>query len=383
MTTVRVEVKPELLRWARERAGFALTDLAGRFPKLQEWEADAARPTLTQLESFAKATHTPVGYLFLPEPPVEQVPIPDFRTVGNVHIGHPTPDLLDTLYMCQQRQEWFRGFERSMGGEPLPFVGSAHNSDDVEATGAKLRAALGFDLEERRKLPTWTDALRRFIEQADGLGILVMCSGVVMNNNHRRLNPDEFRGFALADNLAPLVFINGADTKAAQMFTLAHELAHIWLGQSALSDGQAAWIPDNATEGWCNRVAAELLVPLALLRGEYRHGADLFDEAERLARRFKVSKLVILRRIYDLGGLSRDDYWRAYEVELEFLRNIAKGSGGNFYLTQAAQVSKRFARALFISTMEGRSTFTEAFRLLGFKKMDTFRELGHSLGVGL
>ena len=231
-------------------------------------------------------------------------------------------------------------------------------------------------------MPTWTDALRRFIEQADAVGILVMCSGVVMNNNRRGLDPDEFRGLAMADDLAPLVFVNGADTKAAQMFTLAHELAHLWLGQSAVSDAQALSLPDNEVESWCNRVAAELLVPLDILRGEYQKGAELRTEVARLARRFKVSSLVILRRIRDAGGLTRERLWQEYHEELERLRDIPLRSGGNFYLTQVARVSKRFARALVVSTLEGRSSFTEAFRLLGFRKMATFRDLGHSLGVG-
>ncbi len=379
---MRVEVKPELLRWARERSGLDPGALAHRFPQLDAWERREASPTLKQLEGFAKATHTPIGYLFLQEPPIERVPIPDFRTVGNERIGRPSPDLLDTLYICQQRQEWYRDFARSEGEELIPFVGSARLTDDVEATAATIRRVLGFDVEERRQIPTWADALRRFIEQADALGVLVMVNGVVGSNNRRKLDPQEFRGFALADDFAPLVFINGADTKAAQMFTLAHELAHIWLGLSAVSDVQASQVPEHEVERWCNRVAAELLVPITVLRGEYQPGKPLRDETDRLARHFKVSTLVVLRRIHDAGGLTQDQLWRAYREELERLRAMPTGGGGDFYLTLGARAGKRFARALVVSTLEGRSSFTEAFRLLGFKKMATFRELGHSLGVG-
>lgn len=380
---MRVEIKPELLRWARERSGLDFAALAHRFPQLVTWERRESSPTLKQLESFAKATHTPVGYLFLQGPPVERVPIPDFRTVGNERIGHPSPDLLDTVYICRQRQEWYRDFARSEGEEPVPFVGSAHLTDDVEAAAATIRRALGFDVEERRQMPTWTDALRRFIEQADALGMLVMVNGVVGSNNRRKLDPQEFRGFALTDNLAPLVFINGADTKAAQMFTLAHELAHIWLGLSAVSDTQASEVPEHEVERWCNRVAAELLVPLAVMRDEYEAHNPVGEEINRLARRFKVSTLVVLRRIHDAGGLTQAQFWHVYREELERLRAMPAGSGGDFYLTLGARAGKRFARALVVSTLEGRSSFTEAFRLLGFKKMATFREVGHSLGVGV
>jgi Zn-dependent peptidase ImmA (M78 family) len=378
---MRVEVKPALLRWARERAGLDADALAHRFPRLADWEREQARPTLKQLEQFANVTHTPVGYLFLPEPPVEHVPIPDFRTAGNRHIEHPSPDLLDTVYLCQQRQEWYRDFVRSQGEEPIGFVGSATLNSNIEITAAAIRTALAFDLEERRQMPTWTEALRRFIEQADALGVLVMVNGVVGNNNYRRLHPDEFRGFALADDLAPLVFINGADTKAAQMFTLAHELAHIWVGQTGLSDVGPVTAPTHDVERWCNQVAAELLVPLSVLRSEYQRGEDLRSALDRLARRFKVSTLVVLRRIHDAGGITRDQLWEFYQRELERLRTIPKTSGGDFYLTQGARVGKRFARALVTSTLEGQTLHRDAFRLLGFSKLATFRELGHSLGV--
>jgi Zn-dependent peptidase ImmA (M78 family) len=378
---MRVEVRPAMLRWARERSGVDPDVLAHRFPKLAFWESGAAHPTLKQLEEFAKTTHAPVGFLFLSEPPVERVPIPDFRTAGNVRIDRPSPDLLDTVYICQQRQEWYRDFARSVREEPLPFVGSATLEDNIEVTAASIRRALHFDLDERRKTPTWTEALRHFIEQTDALGVLVMVTGVVGNNNYRKLDPDEFRGFALSESLAPLVFINGADTKSAQMFTLAHELAHIWLGQSALSDVEPISSPTNRVEIWCNQVAAELLVPLDVLRQDYKKGEELRGALDRLARRFKVSTLVILRRIHDVGGLSQNQLWQEYRKELARLRAIPRTSGGDFYLTQAARVGKRFARALVVSTLEGQTLHRDAFRLLGFSKLVTFHELAHSLGV--
>ena len=378
---IRADIKPELLSWARQRAGLDIDALTRRFPKLAAWEEGTIQPTLKQVEHYAQATHTPVGFLFLQQPPVENIPIPDFRTIRNKAVARPSPDLLDMIYVCQQRQEWYRDFARSERASPLPFVGSVSLNSNVESTAATMRKALGFDLEQRRRIPTWTDALRLFIGQADEAGIMVMCSGVVLNNNYRPLDPEEFRGFALSDGLAPLVFINGADTKAAQMFTLAHELAHIWLGQSAVSDTQASFVPDHQVERWCNEVAAEFLVPRSILEQEYRNGADLRGELDRLARRFKVSTLVILRSIHDAGGLTREEFWREYEGELVRLLAISKGSGGNFYLTQAARVSKRFARALVISTLEGQTLHRDAFRMLGFAKLETFKKLGRSLGV--
>jgi transcriptional regulator with XRE-family HTH domain len=215
---MRVEVKPEMLRWARERAGLDISDLIRRTPLrgLPRWERAEARPTLKQVEGFAKATHTPIGYLFLPEPPDEPLPLPDMRVGAGLPAGRrlarPSPNLLDTIYICQQRQAWYREFAITVGEAPRAFVGSVRRTRSVEAVAAEMRGALGFDLEERSACPTWTEALRRFIAQADAIGVLVMASGVVLNNTHRKLDPAEFRGFALADDLAPLVFINAADT---------------------------------------------------------------------------------------------------------------------------------------------------------------------------
>ena len=377
----RVEIKSDMLRWAVHRSGRKTEDLVERFPKLNDWETGATYPTLKQLEDFAAATKTPIGYFFLIRPPEEKVPIPDYRKIINARERLPSPDLLETIYLCQQRQEWYRDFARSTGTEPLPFVGKVSLNDDIVRTATEIRHTLNMDIEERSSLHTWTEALRRFIEQADKIGILVMVSGVVGSNNRRKLDPQEFRGFALSDDVAPLVFINGADTKAAQMFTLAHEISHIWLGSSALSNAELSETPDNKVEEWCDKVAAELLVPLEVVRKEYRKNSSLPEEMNRLAKRFKVSTLVALRRIYDAGGVNRTQMWETFQVELQRLKKMPRGTGGDFYLTQTARVGKQFAQALVISTLEGQTLYSDAFHLLGFSKLETFQNLGRHVGV--
>ena len=378
---LRAEVSPNLFRWARDRAGIPLAALTLRFSKLAEWESGASKPTLKQLEALARATLTPVGYFFLPEPPVERLPLPDFRTVRDTPLSRPSPNLLAMVYACQERQSWYREFAATAGVEPCPFVGSVTTSSPVVEVAERMRKTLNFDMDRRNDSPTWTEALRDFIGQAEAAGVLVMCSGVVLNNNGRPLDPDEFRGFTIADALAPLVFINGADTKAAQTFTLAHELAHLWIGQSGVTDATIRQAPSRQTERWCNQVAAEFLVPLAVLRTDYQKSNQLDREVSRLSRRFKVSSLVILRRVHDAGFISKPVFAEAFDAELDRLRERAKGSGGNFYLTQAVRASKRFTRALLASTLEGQTLYRDAMRLLGVSKVETLHKLGHSLSV--
>ena len=380
----RVAVKPEMLRWAVERAGRVPDDLPARFAKFPDWLEGDVQPTLKQLESFAKTIHVPIGYLFLPEPPDEPLPIPDFRTLEGHRLARPSPNLLEMIYACQERQSWYADFARLYQDPELEFVESATLNTSPEAVARQIRAVLGFSVEERRDCGTWTDALRMFIRQADQAGILVMTSGVVFSNNKRPLDVDEFRGFALVDRLAPLVFINGSDAKAAQMFTLAHELAHIWLGASALSNASAAPLAGfRREEAWCNKVAAELLAPLAAVQAALRDDEPPEQTPSRLARHFKVSTLVILRRLLDVGVLDRPTFNADWGFEIQRLREIKQksGGGGDFYRTTLSRVSHRFTRALVVSTLEGQTLYRDAFRMLGVKKTETFNKLGREVGV--
>ena len=384
---IRVAVRPEMLIWAVERARMNLDDLQARFAKLSDWIEGDVQPTLKQLENFAKAVHVPIGYLFMPEPPDEPLPIPDFRTVDGRQLAKPSPNLLDMIYACQERQSWYADFALLSQEPELDFVGSATLRTPPEDVAERIRAALGFSVEERRACDTLADALRMLIRQADQAGILVMISGVVGSDNSRPLDVEEFRGFAMVDPLAPLVFINGSDSKAAQMFTLAHELAHVWLGTSALSNASAAPLTKfKPEEVWCNKVAAELLVPLAALRAELRD-VEVSDQTfSHLTRHFKVSTLVILRRLLDARVLDRPAFnaaWHAEVDRLQEIKNKSDGGGGNFLQITRSRVGNRFAKALVVSTLEGQTLYRDAFRMLGVKKTETFNNFSREVGAML
>lgn len=381
--TVRVDVNATFFPWAIQRARGEIAEFVARFPKLPEWISGARKPTLKQLERFATATHAPVGFFFLPAPPQESLPLPDFRTLGGAALPTPSADLLDTIYACQQRQDWYRDFSRSIGSLPLSFIGSLDTKTPPRDAAQHISARLDFMLEQRKACSTWAEALRHLVAQCEDNGILVMVSGIVGSNTRRVLDPKEFRGFCLVDSLAPVIFVNGTDSKSAQMFTLMHELAHLWLAEGGVSNATVASTGGRDAEVWCNAVAAEVLVPLEDLGREHERKRPLDEEVARLCKLFKVSSLVILRRLFDLGALSRPEFDAAYRSELEKLAHVKDqaSSGGNFYNTEAVRVSKRFATALLASTLEGNTLFRDAARLLGIKNVATLNEFASRLGV--
>ena len=159
----RVFVNPEILQWASQRAGLDVGDLLPKFPKLQDWFEGSLAPTLKQLEAFARTTHTPIGFFFLPKPPDISLPIPDFRTMGGDARPAPSPDLLETIYLCQQRQDWYREYARLYGEKPISWIGQGTVDADIVTTATTLKKLIGLDLLQRQAVPTWTEALRQLI----------------------------------------------------------------------------------------------------------------------------------------------------------------------------------------------------------------------------
>ena len=382
--TPKVDVKPTILEWAVQRSGLDDATIEKSFPAYLKWISGDKKPTLKQLEQFAMKTYTPVGYFFLDEPPDEEPPLTDLRTMATRGVSKFSANLVDVIHESKRRQAWFIAYAE---GEKLPekaFVGSATLQTAPQQVATLIRSTLGFTSEQRARYGTWQDALRDLIVRLEQIGILVMVNGVVGSNTRRKLNPDEFRGFALSHALAPLIFVNGADSKSAQMFTLAHEAAHIWLGSSAVSDQTVGTSPIHQIEQWCNEVAAELLVPLADVPTSLPKDSP-WDTISQLSKKFKVSTLVVLRRLKDSGAITEARFWGFYNEETSRIKEmLAKKSsgGGNYYPTQALRVGERFAEALISETLEGRVPYTYAFRLLGVSKLSTLKELGRKLGVG-
>lgn len=377
-------VKPELIRWAIDRSRLPVDDLARTFPKLDEWRRGKLMPTFRQLERFAAKTMTPLGYFFLDSPPDEKLPIPDFRTVGNTPIERPSPNLIETIQVMQRRQAWMHEYVIEDGQGPLEFVGSAKSIRNVVSLAARVREALGLNTDWAEIHATWEDALRTLRNSAERIGILVTTGGVVGLNNRRPLDPQEFRGFVLCDDYAPLIFVNGADAKSAQMFTLAHELVHLWIGQGGLFNLINMIPHDDATERFCNQVAAEFLVPQHKLSERWhdvRTGEQPFRE---LARLFKVSPVVAARRALDLGLISKSEFFAFYQRDQqEWLRRKAeekkqRKGGPNFYDVQDVRLGRRFGYAVVRAAREGRLLYRQAYQLTDLKG-DTFNRYADRL----
>lgn len=378
-------LQPTVLRWARERAGLDVPTLAKKIkaePKdVMVWERDG-RLSFSQMEKLAKTTHTPIGHLFLAQPLQDRLDIPDFRTVGDRLAGPPSPDLLETVQTMQRRQDWMRDELIEDGIEPLTFVGSQTLKSQPESVAADMRKRLGLESGWAGEINSWEKALAELRHRIEALGILIFFNGVVGNNTSRKLDPEEFRGFALSDEYAPLVFINASDAKSAQMFTIAHELAHLWLGVDAVSNLDAFQPAADKSEQFCNKVAAEFLVPSREVLAAWTAAqSQPTQEFKHLARKFKVSPIVAARRVLDLGLISRESFLGFYReyVKAERRKQDDKNSSGNFWNTQKVRVGERFGRAVIRSAREGRLLYRDAFMLVGFGG-STFDKFASELG---
>jgi len=349
-----------VLDWAARQAGVTLGEVASQISRRSKRIVEG-RLTPTQAEKFAQLVNVPFGFLFFDTPPeARPVPIADFRSVQDREpLGQEFFDVYDDVVY---KQSWFSDYMRGIAASPVPFVGRFSEGKATALDLAKdMKATLKLSSEVMRATKNTDDLYALVVKKAEEAGALVFKNGVVGNNTRRRLPVSQFRGFAIIDKFAPAVFVNGSDAKAAWVFTLLHELAHVWLGESGVSD--AVPKPNDPTEVLCNAAAAEVLVPTEeFLRGwNERPNVDDVVRIEILRRHFKVSALVIARRAIDRGLITRNLYNSIYAAAR---KEGSSSSGGDFYATLGARNGKRFADTVSTLAQAGDLGLRQAGRLL-------------------
>jgi len=374
-----VKINPAILVWARTRLDLSIDDAAallGHPPEqVSSWEEATAEPTYKQAMMLARKLQFPFGYLFLSKEPESTLPLPDLRTVAGAERGIPTPNLLAVLEDAIRKQHWYTEMLREEGVRPLPFVGRFAQRQSVEVIAADIRQQLQVNEQTRSECPNTASFLSQLVRNAEMLGILVLRSGTACGNTHRPLSVDEFRGFAITDSLAPIVFINTRDANVAQLFTFAHEIAHIWIGAEGVSN------PDfrkksreqiNVVEALCNQIAAEVLVPTHNFSREWNVDEPLDRNIENIRLRYRVSRFVVLRKAFDKDFITTKEYYaklkQFYDFELaKKAQKDEEDSGGHYYHTLYARNSIKFTSAVTEAFSGGRLLVTEACSLLGIK----------------
>jgi Zn-dependent peptidase ImmA (M78 family) len=375
MNTINLSV--DVLEWAASSAGESLRSIAAHIASKESVISNilTGQLTVAQVEKFAKKVGVPFGYFFLDAPPAKfRTQIPDLRqTVEAVPLSNNFYDVLDD---AKRKQDWFRDHLKGNDAEPLPFVGKFNLQSSAKAIARDISKTLGLNPDDRHSCKTQEEYFSDVSKKSEAAGVLVLKSGIVGASTRRSLEVKEFRGFALFDPIAPLVFVNGRDWEVAWVFTLVHELAHIWLGKSGVSDLQSPRA-EKEIEVLCNRVAAEVLTPEIEFKQSYEVlGADL----SKIAKRFRVSRLVVARRALSLELIDQLAY-KQIANESASAKPKAKESGGNPYATVPVRNSKALTGAILVSVAEQRTFYKEAASLLNSTPAFVSKLLKKQLGV--
>lgn len=360
-----IAVSNTILEWAAERLGTSLEGLAAAMASPKRVDSFLSGTlTLTQASDLAQKLHIPFGYLFLESPPQDAKPqIPDLRQTQQ-----PEPlsfAFYEVLGDIEKKISWYNAQLNDVEAEELPFVGKYKSISEVTPrTVAKdIASTIGFSDSDRNACGDFDSLYNLLASKFEAVRVLVFRSGIAKSNTKCPLAVSEFRGFAIANKMSPAIFINGRDAPAAWLFTLIHEAAHIWLGQSGVSDSTASnTLKVQGIEAFCNKVAAEFLTPEDIFLKLWEHTVDA--KIPTLARYFKVSKLVVARRALDFGLISREIY---QEIHSASIPKKSEDGGGNPYATIPIRSSKRFTEAVINSAMTGETMLRDAGRLLNIK----------------
>ena len=364
-----ININPNILTWAISRAGHDLKGFLLKYPAVQKWLKLEKKPTVRQLEDFAKRVHIPFGYLFLQEPLEENIPFPFFRT-GSKKNSQVSLNIYDMILVLQRRQDWLTDYLTELEEDKLSFVGKFDSNTPFQTIVEDIRNTLNLKADWASAFKTFEDTLNYIIKKIEESGIMINFNGVVENNTHRPIPVEECRGFVLVNDVVPFMFVNAADAKAAQLFTMIHELAHVWLGKSAGFDHHNLLPANDPIEKLCDQVAAEFLVPEVSFSNIW----NISPKISSVAKYFKVSPIVIARRALDLRKISKNEFFRFYDEYMSGIRykKDNHGSGGDFYATARKRIGVSFANYVNQAVKENKLMYRDAYKITGLRG-DTYQ----------
>lgn len=394
MSSSKININPRMLRWAREKAGLTLDEAVsgarisglkarGKTPallaseRLNRWEQGLETPRLSFLEKLAHLYHRPLLTFFLSSPPVDDSGLKDFRKIGGSS-SVDSPEFTALKTRIELLHEELKAVFEEEGAPALPFVGSLTLDVPEHKAAQQLREVLDFSWDDQIALSSSTELIRTLRRSVQDSGIFVLFEGN-LGSYHTDISVAEFRGVSIGDLQCPLIVVNPNDAKAAQLFTLVHELVHILLGESAISAFDSLQVGGNQTdiykkEQYCNAVAAEFLVPESAVRRAWDtcENQDLFQILSGLARQFRVSRAVIARRLFDLGLIETSEYRGAFgalqkEWENQKKRQKQKDGWPPRNTLDKYRLGDKLIGKVFSAVYDGHLSLRDASRVLRVK----------------
>lgn len=368
---VRVSIGKNVLEWAIERTTIPIDHLKEiqEFRFIEEWLKGEKQPTFKQAEALAKRAKIPFGYLLLDEPLITKPTLKDFRTFNSRKVEEYSIELEEQIYICEMRLTNYKEIA-ALVGESAPAISHSFHirynpKKAAQEVMKKLAWAPGTQIKSRSRVSLLTSAL-------EAAGVLVMKSGIVGNDSHSSLSLDEFRGFTLMDDRYALVFVNGNDANAGQLFSLAHELGHVLLGAPGISGEPCNY---KAIEKWCNQFAAEFLAPVSELCKLWVDSNDLDLYVSRANEAFGISSAVALWSLADANLIERSTVKVFLEKNEAVVRESASKGGGNFFNNLKVRYGERYIDTVTAALVDRAISSQDASRMLAVSKTETLTKL--------
>lgn len=387
MATIDALVTPKLLKWARETARLRVDEAAKKIGVTEEqiiaWEGGDLRPTLRYARIAAKKYGRPLAVFYLEEPPRDFSVIKDFRSLrSESQRGVFSYRLALLIRDIQARQAWVREILEELGYPRLRFVGSARPRVSPKALAASIRQTLRLSLDEQLSWRTMNDALNSWIGRVEAARLFVC-----QTSARGEISPEtDARGFAVIDAYAPFIFLNAKDSLGGRIFTLAHELAHVWIAAPGVSNGDLSGdvrSEEGRIEVFCNRVASEVVLPEQMFSHFFptkEPESQITARIASTAKKIGVSRDVIARRLLDQNMLSRQVYMALHEQYMREWKadQQRQQSGGNYYVNHVRALSKSFVRLVGDVYSRGRITGAEASGILEAKLDKLLKLIQHA-----